>query len=106
MTKIIENQTFVDFGEKNTERDKDHDHCHSTGKYRGPAHNKVNNNVTQKLCYFMHFLFHNFSRYDCHLFLKKLVHKKNNKVKLDITPKTKEACISKTYGCFRYIDRY
>ena len=36
------------FFEKNIESDKLGDHCHLTCKYRGPAHNKCNINVTQK----------------------------------------------------------
>ena len=34
--------------EKNIEPDKLIDHFHLTGKYRRPAHNKCNINVTQK----------------------------------------------------------
>ena len=46
----------------------------------------------------------NFSNYDCHMVFKKLVHKKNDKVKFDIIPKTIEEYISVTYGCIRFID--
>ena len=35
------------FCEKEIISDKVSDHCHLTGKYKGPAHNKCNNNVTQ-----------------------------------------------------------
>ena len=55
-------------------------HCHLTGKYRGRAHNKCNINVTQKQSNLIPLAFHNFSNYDCHLFFKKLVDKKNDKV--------------------------
>ena len=37
---------------------------------------------------------------------KKLIHKKNDKVKFDIIPKTIEEYISVTYGCIRFIDSY
>ena len=40
------------------------------------------------------------------MFFKKLVDKKNDKVKFDIIPKTNEEYISVTYGCFRFIDSY
>ena len=38
--------------------------------------------------------------------MKKLVDKKNDRVKLDIIPKTNEDYISVTYGCVRIIDCY
>ena len=94
------------FCEKNNESDKVKDHCHLTGKYRGPAHNICNNNVTQEQSNFIPFLFHNFSNYDCHMFFKKLVDKKNDKVKFDIIPKTNEEYASVTYGCIRFIESY
>ena len=94
------------FCEKNIESDKVRDHCHLTGKYRGPAHSICNINVTQDQSNFILFIFHNLSNYDCHMFYKKLVDKKNDKVKFDIIPKTNEEYISVTYGCIRYIDSY
>ena len=100
------NNNICQFCEKNIESDKVRDHCHLTGKYRGPAHNTCNINVTQKQSNFIPFIFHNFSNYDCHMFFKKLVNMKNNKVKFDIIPKTNEEYISVTYGCIRFIDSY
>ena len=92
--------------EKNIDCNKVGDHCHLTGKYRGPAHSKCNINVTQDQSNFIPFIFHNFSNYDCHMFFKKLVDKKNDKVIFDIIPKTNEEYISVTYGCIRFIDSY
>ena len=40
------------------------------------------------------------------MFFKKLVGKKNDKVKFDIIPKTNEEYISVTNVCFRFIDSY
>ena len=94
------------FCEKEILSDKVRDHCHLTGKYRGPAHSKCNINVTQDQSSFIPFMFHNFSNYDCHMFFKKLVDKKNDKVIFDIIPKTNEEYISVTYGCIRFIDSY
>ena len=94
------------FCEKQIESDKVRDHCHLTGKYRGSAHSKYNINVTQKQSNFIPFIFHNFSNYDCHMFFKKLVDKKNDKVNFEIIPKTNEEYISVTYGCIRFIDSY
>ena len=100
------NNDFCRFCEKYFESDKVRDHCHLTGKYRGPAHSICNINVFQKQSNFIPFIFHNFSNYDCHMFFKKLIDKKNDKVKFDIIPKTNEEYISVTYGCIRFIDSY
>ena len=94
------------FCEKNIESDKVRDHCHLKGKYRGPAHSKCNINITQKKSNFIPIIFHNFSNYDSHMFFKKLVDKKKDKVDFDIIPKTNEEYVSVTYGCIRFIDSY
>ena len=101
-----QNNNNCRFCEKEILSDKVRDHCHLTGKYRGPAHNTCNINVTQKQSNFIPFIFHNFSNYDCHVFFKNLVDKKNDKVIFDIIPKTNEEYISVTYGCIRFIDNY
>ena len=100
------NDNVCRFCEKEILSDKVRDHCHLTSKYRGPAHSKCNINVTQKQSNFIPFIFHNFSNYDCHMFFKKLVDKKRDKVDFDIIPKTNEEYISVTYGCIRFIDSY
>ena len=56
------------FCEKEIISDKFRDACDYTGKYRGPAHSKCNNNVTQDKNNIIPFIFHNYSNYDCHLF--------------------------------------
>ena len=60
------------FCEKGVFSDKVRDHCHLTGKHRGPAHIICKIIVTQKQINFIPFTFHNFSKYDCHLFFKRL----------------------------------
>ena len=100
------NDNVCRFCEKEIMSDKVRDHCHLTGKYRGPAHSKCNVNVTQEQSNFIPFIFHNMSNYDSHMFFKKLVNKKQDKVDFDITPKTNEEHISITYGCIRFIDSY
>ena len=72
------------FCEKEILSDKIRDHCHLTGKYRGPAHNTCNINVKQKDSNFIPIAFHNFSNYDCHMFFKRLVDLKNDKVNLKL----------------------
>ena len=100
------NNNTCRFCEKYIESDKVRDHCHLTGKYRGPSHSECNINVTQKQSNFIPFIFHNFSNYDCHMFFKKLDDKKKDKVDFEIIPKTNEEYISVTYGCIRFIDSY
>ena len=100
------NNYICRFCEKNIKSDKVRYHCHLTGKYRGPAHNTSIINVTQDQSNLIPFLFHNFTNYDCHMFFKKLVDKKNDKVKIGIIPKTNEEYISVTYGCIRFIASY
>ena len=70
------NNNICRFCEKIIESDKVRDHCHLTGKYRGPAHSICNNNATQDQSNFIPFIFHNFSIFDCYKFFKKLVDKK------------------------------
>ena len=100
------NFNICTFCEKKFESYKVRGHCHLTGNYRGPAHSKCNINVTQHQSNLIPFMFHKFSNYYCHTFFKKLVDKKNDKVKSDLLPKTNEEYISVTYGCLRFIDSY
>ena len=100
------NNNICRFCEKFIESDKVRDHCHLKGNYRGPSHSKCNINVTQIQSNFIPIIFHNFSNYDCHMFFKKLVDKKKDKVDFEIIPKTNEEYISVTYGCIRFIDSY
>ena len=102
----FENNNICRFCEKEILSDKVRDHCHLTGKYRGPAHNVCNINVKQKDSNFIPFAFHNFSNYDCHMFFKRLVDLKKAKVKSKIIPKTNEKYIAVKYGCIRFIDSY
>ena len=102
----FDNNNICRFCEKEIVSDKVGDHCRLTGKNRGPAHSICNIIVTQQQSNIYPFIFHNFSNYDCHMFFEKLVDKKNDKVNIDIIPKTIEEYISVTYGCFRFIDSY
>ena len=104
--KVFEKSNICRVCEKNNKSDKVRDHCHLTGKYRGPAHNTCNTNVKQKNINFIPLIYHNFSNHDCHMFFKKLVDLKNDKVKYKIIPKTNEEYISVTFGCIRFIDSY
>ncbi|XP_058980338.1 uncharacterized protein LOC131803264 [Musca domestica] len=76
--------------DKNLYDDKVRDHCHVTGKFRGAAHNVCNINYT--VAQFIPIFFHNFSEYDCHLFVKELLTTIEGNT--TIIPLTKEKYIS------------
>ena len=102
----FENDNICRYCEKYIESDKVRDHCHLTGKYRGPAHNECNLQVKQKDSNFITIGLHNFSNYDNHMFFKTLVDRKKDKVDFKIIPKTDEKYISVKYGCIKFIDTY
>ena len=102
----FENDNICRYCEKNIEINEVRDHCHLTGKYRGPAHNECNLQVKQKDSNFITIGLHNFSNYDCHMFFKTLVDRKKDNVKFEIIPKTDEKYISVNYGCIKVIDTY
>ena len=52
------------------ENDRVRDHCHFTGRYRGPAHNSCNLKYRKPKS--VSVFFHNLSGYDSHLFIEKL----------------------------------
>ena len=100
------NNNIFRFCEKEKLSDKVRDHCHLKGEYRGPAHKVCNINVRQKDSNFIPSAFHNFSNYDCHMFFKRLVDLKIDKVKFKIIPKINEEYIIVKNGCIRFIDSY
>ena len=67
------------------------DHCHYTGRYRGPACNSCN--LKYRKPKFIPVFFHNLSGYDSHLFIKKLG-SPDEKEKMDCIPNNEEKYIS------------
>ena len=63
------------------EDEKVRDHCHVTGKFRGPAHWSCNVNL--QLTKKVPVIFHNLRGYDSHLIFDEL---KNFDVKIDVIP--------------------
>ena len=82
--------------------DKVRDHCHYTGRYRGPAHNSCN--LKYRKPKFTPVYFHNLSGYDSHLFIKKLGTPNEN---MDCIPNNEEKYISfsKTIKVGEYKDK-
>ncbi|XP_059217627.1 uncharacterized protein LOC131994766 [Stomoxys calcitrans] len=76
--------------------DRVRDHCHITGKYRGPAHNKCN--LEHTVPTFIPIFFHNFSAYDCHLFVKDLL--KNIPGNTTVLPENKERYIALSHKVY------
>ena len=71
--------------------DRVRDHCHYTGRYRGPAHNSCNLKYRKPKS--ISVFFHNLSGYDSHLFIKKLG-SPNKKENIDCIPNNEEKYIS------------
>ena len=88
--EVFKNNNICTISDKIIESDKVRDHCHLASKYRGPAHSKCKINVTQNESNIIPFVFHILSKYDCHIFLKKLVDKKKHEVQFKILSKTNE----------------
>ncbi|GBN06597.1 hypothetical protein AVEN_226359-1 [Araneus ventricosus] len=84
---ICENEILKD--SPDDENKKVIDHCHLTGKYRGPAHNICNLNY--KIPKFIPVKIHNLTGYDSHLFIKELGFDTS---KIDTIPNTEEKYIS------------
>ena len=79
---------FKEFQELNP---KVRDHCHHTGKYRGPAHRICN--LRYKIPLYIPGVFHDLSRNYAHLFIRELG-KKFDKGKIGVIAKNKEKYIS------------
>ena len=80
-------------------------YCRLTGNYFETAHqacidyvNKVNQHK------FIPLLYHNFSKYDNHMFFNDLTNSKPNKINLSVTPRTNEEYMSVNYGCVNFLD--
>ena len=84
--------------------DRVRDHCHFTGRYRGPAHNSCNLKYRKqkKISVF----FHNLSGYDSHLFIKNLG-SSDEKENIDCIPNNEEKYItfSKTIRTGQYTNK-
>ena len=91
-------------GEK-LENDRVRDHCHFTGRYRGPAHNKCN--LKYRKPKNISVFFHNLSGYDSHLFIKKIgcSINKNENIKCIATNEEKYISFTKTIVTGQYTNK-
>ena len=104
VNKDFESNNIRRFCGKKIESDRVRDHCYLTGKYRGAAHSKCDSVGKKSQRNFTSFILQNFSIYDSHLFFKKSVGEKKDKVKFKNGPKTNEKDYSVTYGCITFFD--
>ena len=74
------------------DKPKVRDHCHYTGRYRGPAHTKCK--LQYKIPSYIPIVFHSLSGYDAHLFIKELAASSTDRAKMGTTAKNKEDYIS------------
>ena len=74
--------------------DRVRDHCHFTGRYRGPAHNSCNLKYRKPKS--VSVFFHNLSGYDSHLFIKKIGCSINKKENIKCIPNNEEKYITFT----------
>ena len=91
-------------GEK-LENDRVRDHCHFTGRYRGPAHNKCN--LKYRKPKNISVFFNNLSGYDSHLFIKKIgcSINKNENIKCIATNEEKYISFTKTIVTGQYTNK-
>ena len=75
------------------------DHCHYTGRYRGPAHRSCS--LRYRIPHYIPVVFHNLSGYDAHLFIKELGAKSSD---IGVIAKNKEDYI--TFSVKVAVDRY
>jgi len=66
--QIFDNSLNCSICQKGLGTDWVRDHCHFTGRFRGAARSKCN--LDYKVKYLIPVFFHNFSKYDCHLFIQ------------------------------------
>ena len=84
--------------------DRVRDHCHFTGRYRGPAHNCCN--LQYRKPESVSVFFHNLSGYDSHLFIKK-IGSSDKKENIDCIPYNEEKYLtfSKTIKTGQYTNK-
>ena len=80
-------------------------YCKMIGKYLGAAHQScidyVNKTNRHK---FIPVLYHNFSKYDCHMFFNELINSKVDTNNISVIPKTNEEYVSVNYSCVKFLD--
>ena len=80
-------------------------YCKMTARYLGAAHQTCINYVNKvNLDKFIPVLYHNFSKYDNHMFFNELINSRVDKIDLSVIPRTNEEYMSVNYGCVKFLD--
>ena len=80
-------------------------YCKMTGKYLGASHQSCIDYVNKvNLHKFIPVLYHNFSKYDNHMFFNELINSKVDKKNLSVIPRTNEEHMSVNYSCIKFSD--
>ena len=87
-----------------TSFNKVRDHCHETGKYRGPACRMCNLRYKQQN--FIPVIFHNCPGYDFNLLYSELFKQNNDKRKVDNIPLAIGKSKMFSIGCLKFLDSY
>ena len=79
------------------------DHCHYTGRYRGPAHR--NCNLMYRIPSYIPVVFHNLSGYDAHLFIRELGRYSRDTMKVIAKNKEDYISLSVEVAVDKYVDK-
>ena len=80
------------------------DHCHQTGRYRGPACNICNLNYKHQN--FIPVIFHSGKGYDFNQFFNEIFKQNNSRRRIDILPSTNGKARMFRVGILKFIDSY
>ena len=85
--------------------DKIKHYCKLTGNYLGAAHQSCIDYVNKANQHkFIPVLYHNFSKYDNHMFFDDLISSKVDKIDVSVIPRTNEEYMCVNYGCIKFLD--
>ena len=80
-------------------------YCKMIGKYLGAAHQSCIDYINKVILHkFIPVLYHNFSKYDNHMFFNELINSKVEKKNLSVIPRTNEEYLSVNYSCIKFLD--
>ena len=80
-------------------------YCKMTGNYLGAAHQSCIDYVNKvNLHKFIPVLYHNFSKYDCHMFFNELINSKVDTNNISVIARTSEEYMSVNYSCIKFLD--